>query len=470
MAVNPSAPAPATATPRTGSLPGVEQSVDASKQALLSAIAQQGQTGQAAFTAEAGRQQAAHAAALAGIAAQGAGGPMRGFGAPAALTAQLQGQQTGLQNIYDMDRALSQQTYNNAFGTIRAGNAAYMDQARAAVPALRAQTDGLVAQERARLEAERLQMEQARLDAIAAEEERQFQREQMAYEREIMEAERAARGGYSQEEVDRYAAGLKKRQGEVFSDAFADGAWMSTTDDYGNKFDPITGEPIKVDVASVLDEITTVAPDLERALAIANAGYEEGDHIEGYNRLVDYLVQHYTGQGAAYRGDGATLKLASRLESLGIDPARVLPGYVPEGERGRQGGTGAGRGMSPEDIRDIVLQRLGQGDGETRLLGPDEQYQAPEGADSFQLTESDGLNSPRDRGPYHRSTAIRRLFGLTNPQMRRFTINTSDLLPPEERYPFTGEGRTYRSDILSPDEEYPFTGSGRTYRPRRRGN
>ncbi len=337
MAVNPSAPAapsPApAAAPRTGSLPGVEQSVDASKQALLSAIAQQGQTGQAAFTAEAARQQAAHAAALAGIAAQGAGGPMRGFGAPAALTSGLQAQQTGLQNIYDMDRALSQQSYNNAFSTISQGNAAYMDQARAAVPALRAQTDGLVAQERARLEAERLQMEQARLDAIAREQERQFQREQMAFEREMMAQERAALGGHTQEEVDRFAAGLEKRQNEVYSDAFADDAWLSGADESGNKVDPLTGEPYAIPVSETLAEITSVAPDLERALAIAGTYYEDGDHTEGYNRLVDYLVQHYTGQGPAYRGEGATLKLASRLESLGIDPARVLPGYVPESER-----------------------------------------------------------------------------------------------------------------------------------------
>lgn len=175
-------------------MPAQPQEIDQQKAALLAAIAQQGSQGQVAFQAEAARRKQAQQAAVNAIASQSQMSGSAGA-APKAFTQELQAQSNALGSVYDQDAAMSQNSFNNSIAQTSASNAAYMDQARAAVPIANAQTAGVVAQIRAEQEAaaaERAfqekqraaEAEQARIDAIEAEKERAFAEEQRQWERE----------------------------------------------------------------------------------------------------------------------------------------------------------------------------------------------------------------------------------------------------------------------------------------------
>lgn len=339
--------------PAAGSvMPGVEGGVDASRGALLAAIAQQGSTGAAAFSAEAQRQGAAHQAAIQGINQRGAGGT--GPGAPAALTAALRGTQNQFQGIYDMDRSLSQGSYNNAFSGISAANAAYMNQAKAAVPALRAQTEGQVAQIRAQLEeerqrreaeaaerawqAEQRRIEQQRADIEwqqaqqAAAEERAFTREGWDFEREMRDRERTEEEalygeGVSKEQAEKFAAGMEKRQGEIIGRLASD-----ENGTFNDTFSSITAS--QPDLQGALRHAKSLWENRERVAA------EEGIDLEAEgvtpSTLARYLVAWYTGGAIPEisKGTGSARDAtADALFKAGIDPRDAMPGYLSREER-----------------------------------------------------------------------------------------------------------------------------------------
>jgi len=175
-------------------MPAQPQEIDPQKAALLAAIAQQGSQGQVAFQAEAARRQQAQQAAVQAISNQS---KMTGTAgdAPKEFTQGLQAKSNALGSVYAQDAAMSQQSFNNSIAQTSASNAAYMDQAKAAIPIANAQTAGVVAQIRAEQEAAAAERafqekqraadaEQARLDAIEAAKDRAFAEEQRQWERE----------------------------------------------------------------------------------------------------------------------------------------------------------------------------------------------------------------------------------------------------------------------------------------------
>jgi hypothetical protein len=204
----------------------MEGSVDAQKQALLQAIAQQGTIGAQAHQAQSQGQSAAFNDALA---ANAASTQMSGPGVPSSVLAQINAQSGALHDTYRTDTNLANTAFGNAIGGISTANAAYSDQARAALPALREQTSGIIAQIQAEQQAEREAREDARkqreweamqreMDRQFAEEERNFQREQWEYEKSLMEQELENRGGLSEQEAEEFEANIEERRANIFGE------------------------------------------------------------------------------------------------------------------------------------------------------------------------------------------------------------------------------------------------------------
>ena len=189
-------------------LEGAEGATDQNKQALLNAITQQQGVGAQAYQNEANVQQQAHSAAVNQIAQQTTG-------APAGLYQQLAGEQNALQGIYNTDRSLAQGAFNAAMQGTRDLNAAYFNQARAAVPALRAQAEGQVRLIQEQIAAERAERE---LAAQLQREEAALRREEMALAREQIQAETDARGGMSQTEADAFTKAVDDRHNKLYGD------------------------------------------------------------------------------------------------------------------------------------------------------------------------------------------------------------------------------------------------------------
>lgn len=285
-----------------------EQEIDQQKAALLAAIAQQGSQGQVAFDAEAARRAAAQQAAVAAVNAQsnmtGAGGA-----APAAFTAQLQGQTAALGDVYAQDAAMSNTAFKNSLAQTSASNAAYMDQARAALPVVQAQTAGTVAQIRAEQEAaaaERAyQAEQRRIDAEEAQKERDFA--QWQRDQETADATDA-----TTDEEDAV------RVNSLLSRAAA-------------KADPVT--------AGVLGVIHESELTFQEAVSYANSYVDQqkdpdtGEFKSGFDEadrrdLFRYIYEYYTGKKAP----GGADSLGDAIADEGGDGSQV-PGYVPPSER-----------------------------------------------------------------------------------------------------------------------------------------
>lgn len=150
-----------------GAYRGTEKSLDAQKRALLSAVAERGQAGQAAFEAQQQAAQAMRADAVRGVAKD-----MGVTAPPAALAGQLGRIAGGPGRVYAGEAATQQAAFNSGIQGISAANSAYMDQAKAARPIAETVTERHVAQIQAELEAKKAQMahdkEMAELEKQAA--------------------------------------------------------------------------------------------------------------------------------------------------------------------------------------------------------------------------------------------------------------------------------------------------------------
>src|SRR5574343_24749 len=292
-------------------MPAQPQEIDQQKAALLTAIAQQGQQGQQAFAAEAARRAAAQQAAVAAVTQQskmtGAAG-----NAPKEFTQQLQQKQTDLGNIYAQDAAMSGQTFANSIAQTGAANAAYMDQARAAIPIVNAQTAGTVAQIRA--------------EQQAAAEERAFQAEQRRIQAEEDAKDRAFAEQQRQWEIeDRNATADDEKTAQ-------DQQGIVTR---ANASDPVVG--------SVVDALTKDAPDFRTAVVAldsyvkqALAGDETGAarkswEASGGEKKREILRLLYRYYDPADKGGGLPndpQEIGKFLRSQHLDPKRHVPGYM----------------------------------------------------------------------------------------------------------------------------------------------
>jgi hypothetical protein len=301
-------------------MPAQPQEIDQQKAALLAAIAQQGSQGQVAFQAEAARRQQAQQAAVQAISNQS---KMTGTAgdAPKEFTQGLQAKSNALGSVYAQDAAMSQQSFNNSIAQTSASNAAYMDQAKAAVPIVNAQTAGTVAQIRAEQEAAAAERafqekqrafdaEQARIDAIEAAKDRAFAEEQRQWERED-------RNGVTndQQTADDQAGTVVRARAK----------------------DPLVG--------MTLDNLVKDSPDFRTAVlgidsyasdVISNAADPEaarkmwtGDKKEALIRsLYDFYDQ---GDGKSAPKD--TQGLGDYMRTQNLDPDNRLPGYISKREK-----------------------------------------------------------------------------------------------------------------------------------------
>lgn len=289
-------------------MPAQPQEIDPQKAALLAAIAQQGSQGQVAFQAEAARRQQAQQAAVQAISNQSQMSGSAGA-APKAFTQELQAKSNALGSVYDQDAAMSQNSFNNSIAQTSASNAAYMDQAKAAIPIVNAQTAGTVAQIRAEQEAaaaERAyQAEQRRIDAIEAEKERAFAEEQRQWERED-------RNLGTKEEQD-----VEDQLNTVFA---------------ANAKDPVVGAV----VAKIADSGVTKFPLAVKGIDNTLAQVLRDNEIEDWDRkkkaeIIRSLYDLYdVGDGKGAPKDIQALGDAMREQ--GVDPDTRLPGYISKRE------------------------------------------------------------------------------------------------------------------------------------------
>lgn len=338
---------------------GVEASVDANKKALLAAIAQQGTIGAQAYDAQAQRQAQSHQQAVGDIYArtQGTSGAV---GAPSGVGAHLAGQQAALNSVYAQDAALSRGSYDAAFAATSGANSAYMNQARAAVPALRAQAEGranIIRQElAAEAERRRHELEQMRLEAQLAEEERAFTREGWNHERALREAEAAERGGMSEAEAAVFGEAVEERR-------------------FANRADIAQQDPDGL-FTSIYDTVTDDQPDFAGALAQARTlvlnetgGVMSPAARNNIEEMAKRLFVHYNPMQTRPKN------IRDTLEFMGLDSEeylgeRLAPSRDREGNltrpSSRNRSQSRSRGRDPwyvRTARDVASRRGGGGPG-----------------------------------------------------------------------------------------------------------
>lgn len=293
-------------------MPAQPQEIDQQKAALLAAIAQQGSQGQVAFQAEAARRKQAQQAAVNAIASQSQMSGSAGA-APKAFTQQLQAQSNALGSVYDQDAAMSQNAFNNSIAQTSASNAAYMDQARAAVPIANAQTAGVVAQIRAEQEAaaaERaFQEEQRRVDAIEAEKERAFAEEQRQWEREDRNT------GTEDEQA------VQDQKDTIFK---------------ASSKDPVVGAVVAQIADSGVGDFRSAVQGVDSVLNTILAAETENNPNFKWDRkkkaeIIKSLYDFYD-QGDGKSAPKDVQALGDYLRTQKIDPARHLPGYISKRE------------------------------------------------------------------------------------------------------------------------------------------
>lgn len=296
-------------------MPAQPQEIDQQKAALLAAIAQQGSQGQVAFQAEAARRKQAQQAAVNAIASQSQMSGSAGA-APKAFTQELQAQSNALGSVYDQDAAMSQNSFNNSIAQTSASNAAYMDQAKAAIPIVNAQTAGTVAQIRAEQEAAAAERafqekqraadaEQARIDAIEAEKERAFAEEQRQWERE----DRNTASGDEQAAQD--------QKDTIFK---------------ASSKDPVVGEVVAQIADSGVGDFRSAVQGVDSVLntVLANNPDVKWDRLKKAE-IIKSLYDFYD-QGDGKSAPKDVQSLGDYLRTQRIDPALHLPGYISKRE------------------------------------------------------------------------------------------------------------------------------------------
>lgn len=155
-----------------GAFQGAQGDADVQKRALLAAVAQRGQAGQAQFETQQKAAQEQRAAAVQGVAKDmGLHAPPPGLAGQLGATAGAPGA------AYAEEAGRQQAAFGAGIGQIGAANSAYMDQVAAAVPVVESVTERDVARIRAEVEAAKAQQaheaEMRRLDLRAAEQDSQ---------------------------------------------------------------------------------------------------------------------------------------------------------------------------------------------------------------------------------------------------------------------------------------------------------
>lgn len=300
-------------------MPAQPQEIDPQKAALLAAIAQQGSQGQVAFQAEAARRQQAQQAAVNATAAQSKMSGSAGA-APQAFTQELQAKNAALGNIYNQDSAMSQRSFDNSIAQTSASNAAYMNQAKAAVPIVNAQTAGTVAQIRADQEAAAAERafqekqraadeEKARIDAIEAAKDRAFAEEQRQWAREDQTS-----SGNDQKTADAQA-------GTVIRARAKDPIIGATLDNLVKDSPDFRSAVLGID-AYAKDVIANSADPTAASKAWTGAKKEE---------LIRSLYDFYD-QGDGKAAPKGTQGLGDFMRTQNLDPDSRLPGYVSKRE------------------------------------------------------------------------------------------------------------------------------------------
>lgn len=274
-----------------------QDEVNKQRAALLTAIATQGSAGKTAYEAEQARQ-AEYAKAAAASLSSVAAGP--GTAPPAAFLAQLRAEAAAQQGVYAQDNKMAQTNYNNSIAQTAMSNAAYMDQARAAVPVVEAQTAGQIAQIRAQQEEQRLAREEAakerayneRMRALGLQEQTQGDNaEAQRYLRDMQEQGRESIFKRAQREA-----------GPDVSDALSKVLSSSET----------LGQAVKyLRSNDFTDEEDKVLPN-NRALT---------------NKAIRYLYLYFTGKEPNWQ-DAQAFGLQLRKEN--VNPRHVY-GYIPGG-------------------------------------------------------------------------------------------------------------------------------------------
>ena len=219
--------------------------------------------------------------------------------------------------MYAQDAASAQAAFNSSLANTSSANAAYMNQAAAAVPVVEAQTAGTIAQIRA-------QQEQDRLDRQEAAAQRAFAAQQRSWQVEDRAAELEANGGLSPAEVkaqEDAAKDLEKRAA-----AARDGILRAS------KREDVEGE------YALLDTITGTADTLGQAVKYMDSLVEEaaasGDDdvsLPGWQgatsraNLLRRLYAYYNLENP----ESDPQKFGEQMHASGINPTRV-PGYTPK--------------------------------------------------------------------------------------------------------------------------------------------
>ena len=281
-----------------------QDEVNKQRAALLTAVAQQGTAGKTAYEAEAARQAEAAKAAAAAVSGSVHGTAM---GVPPALLAQIAAQNAAQQSVYAQDNKMASTNYNNSLAQTSMSNAAYMDQARAAVPVVEAQTRGTIAQIRAQQEEQRLQREEA------------------AKERAYNERMRAL--------------GLQEKQAAEHGDAqkYLQDMQAAGRESIGKRIQREAGDLVPaissiVGMSDTLGQAVIAARELMRKQAMAyNADkkhkdkFSEGEIRASTNKVMRYLYLYYTGKDPEWH-DAQTFGM--QLHNFNVNPRHVY-GYDP---------------------------------------------------------------------------------------------------------------------------------------------
>lgn len=279
-----------------------QDEVNKQRAALLTAIATQGSAGKTAYEAEQARQ-AEYAKAAAASLSSVAAGP--GTAPPAAFLAQLRAEAAAQQGVYAQDNQMAQTNYQNSMNQTAMSNAAYMDQARAAVPVVEAQTAGQIAQIRAQQEEQRLAREEA------------------AKERAYNERMRAL--------------GLQEReQGDnVGAQKFLQDGQEKAREEYLRKTG-IANESIGAALSDIVSSARTVDEAVQIAERVASEGMGEKEwRAKGptfRNKVMNEIYRHIVGYFTGKTGSTDPQSLGYQIRKYGGDPTRV-PGYRTADQR-----------------------------------------------------------------------------------------------------------------------------------------
>jgi hypothetical protein len=306
-----------------------QDEVNKQRAALLTAVAQQGTAGKTAYEAEAARQ-AEYAKAAAAAVAQST--QMTGSSTPAALLAQIRAQDAAQNSVYSQDNTMALTNYQNSMNQTSMSNAAYMDQARAAVPVVEAQTAGTIAQIRARQEEERLQREEA------------------AKERAYNERMRAL-GLQEKEQGSNADAQQFLQEGQAQARAaYLKRAYIE---------DGLTGDVLK-EIASKAETLDDGVQYVEGALRkkIGDKAWRALGPTKRANAVREmqrYVLGYYTGT----TGSNDPQSLGYQIRKYGGDPSMV-PGYLNASERSVAADhkAAAAKASAEEDFRTRLAREL----------------------------------------------------------------------------------------------------------------